>query len=79
MSVIKTYSVVCDLPPFVHPCDHQQISSCAWTVGDAMEMSDVREQARRAGWVRIHGKDYCPAGAAQLASFQRPLTKIEEL
>jgi hypothetical protein len=59
MSSLKIYSILCDLPQKDHPAD--DAGTCPGGVGDGINLAEAREQARSAGWVRVGGKDYCPA------------------
>lgn len=67
MSAAKSYTICCDLHPAAHPRDHHGVSMCTWSAGDGLTATDARRMARALGWVRILGKDYCPAAKAALA------------
>jgi hypothetical protein len=60
VSVVKIYSINCDLPPADHP-QTQHASTCPGWVSQALTITEARQEARAAGWLQRRNKDYCPA------------------
>lgn len=72
MSITRTSTVVCELPPEDKPRDAHGVALCTgWTGETVYGAREARRIAREHGWVRIDGKDLCPKCADAVYSARR--------